>query len=522
MICVFLFLCLIRPQYAALVSLPAPENLSMNSKNFHHLLRWDPGPGTPAEGTQYEVFGSVNRNKWKPLGKTPTTSLKVKLNTNKKYNLSVQASYNQSSSKMSRSVTFEAFSDTRIGPAEVFLSGCGNCLTVNISLPEPDPSSKVSDLYRLYDPSFKVLWKKRGDPQNVLETKNRSFMLPNLEKGVEYCIQVEPDIRVNKNTEPSTWSCAFTSILEPSKVPVFVGVAAALLILVTGVIIVVMFSLYYSGFLCKLKANLPRALLMALGGGYTLTPEMPILEHVSISSEKSSRIHIHPTPQPAARGEEGEEEEEEEVEEVEEENKEYMDRGAELHNTDGSGPNSASGDSGVSTANRESEGSVTQGGLHQEEEEEEEEAEEAVSVRPEGGQTGLQGHVTKEEGVEKEGENEEEETEEIEEEEEEVCDSSGNVNLFSVKLSTLAASEEEEEEEEEIEEEEEEVVKEEDSRHLLTHLLDHTHTNSAVTHLTETHTRSSLEEEEEEEEDDEDDDDDDDDEEGFSGYMRHS
>lgn len=126
--------------------------------------------------------------------------------------------------------------------------------------------------------------------------------------------------------------------------------------------------------------------------------------------------------------EEDEEDDEEEGEEV------YMDRGAELSSGDSSCQDcsevsgnrtlAASGDSGCLTAEAEAlaaEFEVADGGLDKDEAEAAE-----VSFIPEGGQTGVQGHVTDEE------------------EDALVCDSSGNVDLFSVTLSALVVCEEEE------------------------------------------------------------------------------
>lgn len=42
----------------ALTSLPAPVNLSVKSVNFHHVLHWVPGPGTPT-GTEYRVYKAI-------------------------------------------------------------------------------------------------------------------------------------------------------------------------------------------------------------------------------------------------------------------------------------------------------------------------------------------------------------------------------------------------------------------------------------------------------------------------------
>lgn len=53
--------------------------------------------------------------------------------------------------------------------------------------------------------------------------------------------------------------CAYVCV---SSDPVVLGAVAALLSLVTGVLMTSMFCLHYTGFLCKLKTTLPRALIV--------------------------------------------------------------------------------------------------------------------------------------------------------------------------------------------------------------------------------------------------------------------
>lgn len=53
------------------------------------------------------------------------------------------------------------FSPAIIGPPKVSLVGCGNCIHVNISLPEADRSSGIKDIKSFYPGSqFSVYWKK--------------------------------------------------------------------------------------------------------------------------------------------------------------------------------------------------------------------------------------------------------------------------------------------------------------------------------------------------------------------------
>ncbi|XP_044073816.1 cytokine receptor family member b1 isoform X2 [Siniperca chuatsi] len=370
----------------------------------------------------------------KLLNVTKTSSIKVKLDNNIKYYLTVKASYNQTLSPESSKVIFTPFKDTKIGSPKLSLAGCGKCIQINISLPEADRSSRIDDIQKFYNAHFKVSWKKREEAVVSCETQNKSYTLNNLEDGMEYCVQVHTKIYLNKNTEPSTWNCIFTSIVEPSRGPHVLGAVAALLFLIVSVLMTTVFCLYYTGFLCKLMSTLPRSLTVSLSQGYTLTPERTIHDQISISSEmEKQRTHNNPTtPQPATRGANSDEEDEEEEEEG---TNIYMDRDAELSSgscwdSGGVSRNSTAGASGGLTVEAEVpdtkfEVEVTHGGLDRDEAN----AEGAeVSFMPEGGQSGVQRHVIDEE------------------EKEEVCDSSGNVDLFSVTVAALAVCDEEEKE----------------------------------------------------------------------------
>ncbi|KAM9346919.1 uncharacterized protein ABDE67_011240 [Symphorus nematophorus] len=499
-------------------SLPAPVNLSVSSFNFRHVLSWDPGPGTPP-GTQYTVFKVVDKTR-EELAKSATTSVTLKLkHPSELYYLTVRASYNHSMSGESRKCTFYPSESTKIGRPKLSLAGCGKCIQINISLPDPDRHSGIKNFHEFYYPRYRILWKKREgrEKPQLVETRDRSYTLPNLQKGVEYCFQVETSATLRVHVETSAWECTFTSIVEPSRGPVIVRTVAAVLICVGVVLMASMFCLYYTGFICNLKETLPRALVEALmSRGYTLTPEQTLPDHVSISPATSrQRKHKNPTaPRPAPGGANAEEVEEEEEEE-EEENV-YINRPAEL-----SSGQTSSEDSGDVPRNRTPAPAGDSGGstlevkvpdfevLHERTDEDEAEAEGAeVSFIP-------QGHFTGE------GEEEEDKEEEEEEEEEAVCDSSGDVNLLSVTLAALTACEEEEEQN-----------TTDDLEPLLLLLLhtesqtesqDRTAAPPARQDFTETRTetlsgclRTCEEEEEEEDEEDEED------EEEFSGYMKHT
>ncbi|KAF7645007.1 hypothetical protein LDENG_00212110 [Lucifuga dentata] len=441
---------------AVLSSLPAPVNVSIESVNFHHVLRWDPGPGTPP-GTRYKIFKKVNKNVRVQRCAGTNTRCKLKLDNNKYYRIYVQAVYNQILSPNSTEILFTPYKDTTIGPPKVSLAGCGTCINVNISMPEADKKSKIPDIQEMYKCPFRVMWHKSGGAMETLTTESKSFTLENLEAGMEYCVQVTAHISstINKNTKPSAWMCTYSSVVEPRRVPVVVSTVAALLVVVGVFLMTLMIILFYAGFLCNLNAALPRALLVLMQG-YILTPERTIPDLVSISSElNDQRKRRNPTvSQQANMGENlGEEDEEEEKEEGE---NAYMNRNAVLSSgtsssqksCDNSGTSkpTVSGNSGSLSARCSAEVEVLDAEIGVEvghrgldEDEAKDEGAEFAFVSDED-QTRIKGHIQSEE-----------EEEEIKKEEE--ADNSVNVNLFSVTLGSLERDKGDEEEEEEEEEE---------------------------------------------------------------------
>ncbi|XP_035531905.1 cytokine receptor family member b1 [Morone saxatilis] len=204
---------------SVLGSLPAPVNLTITSVNFFHVLHWDPGPGTPP-GTVYHVFrkNEIKKREWLSNETSFTLRSKTVDAQRELHELTVQASYNKTLSPESNKLLFSPYEDTKITSPKLSLAGCGNCIHINISIPKANKRSQINDIQKFYGGKFKILWKKRnGTVEEPYNTENKSFTLANLKRGVEYCVQVHMNFVVNKNTEPSAWECAFTSIVEPRR-----------------------------------------------------------------------------------------------------------------------------------------------------------------------------------------------------------------------------------------------------------------------------------------------------------------
>uniref|UniRef100_A0A673Z162 Uncharacterized LOC115161376 n=1 Tax=Salmo trutta TaxID=8032 RepID=A0A673Z162_SALTR len=441
--------------FLALCTLPAPVNVTIDSLNFHHVLRWIPGPGTPP-GTMYNILYSENNMALEIQHQTNMTNQKLDLKYPKEeYRLCVQASHNLFESPLA-GITFTPFTQTVIGPPTLSLDGCGNCLVINITLPQ------MGTIQKIYGTtvSFQIDWKRAEETQfKETRTTNLSYMLENLKVGTEYCVRVHTMITTNKQTQLSEWKCAHTSIVEPNRVPAVVAGLSVLLIVSGAGLMLLMFVLFYTGFVCKLKTHLPRS-LTALVEGYLVTPERTVPDLVSISSEpekqgKALTPKAHHNRENSNRA--GEEEEEDEEEEGGN-GTVYMDRDAGLSFDSSSSTTQSQEASGANVALLN--GAGHSGGLSFEAAaEEEEDAPVGVVVLGGQGQREVKGElatvISSLDGDQPRplglvGLGGEEEKEMREEEKEMRGETSGNVNLFSVTLGALKREEEEDENETDV------------------------------------------------------------------------
>ncbi|MGH0118643.1 UNVERIFIED_CONTAM: hypothetical protein FKN15_047623 [Acipenser sinensis] len=141
---------------------------------------------------------------------------------NEHYATQVQAfNETQHSDWTSMSSTFKPLSDTVLGPPEVSVSGCGDCLSLQIKPPRGKGKKTLLTLYHQFDYSIGVQNMKDGRKfSEQLEkwkgTVNHSIKL--LEPGTEYCVTVRMyRAGLNMNSKPCEPQCAFTSPEPVSK-----------------------------------------------------------------------------------------------------------------------------------------------------------------------------------------------------------------------------------------------------------------------------------------------------------------
>ncbi|KAJ8350890.1 hypothetical protein SKAU_G00260200 [Synaphobranchus kaupii] len=267
----------------ALGALPAPVNVTIESLNFEHILRWTAGPGTPP-GTAYKIKYSCHGKRLRLQPSFLNSSVTVLNLTRtfrkptKDYAVHVQALNGGMESPWS-SKLFCPYRDTILGPPQVSVTGHGDRLLLNITLPRGRAPETIEKIYHKF--RFFIFWKKAGESQEQTDTAAQSeHAINNLHRGVEYCVRVQPEIIENQNLLSSNWTCHFTSHLPLNPVPTVLTCVSVILILGSGGLL----GLNYTGFLCSLSPRPPNA-LMFLVRSYFLNVDATVPDQVSMICE---------------------------------------------------------------------------------------------------------------------------------------------------------------------------------------------------------------------------------------------
>nr|XP_020442456.1 interferon alpha/beta receptor 2-like isoform X4 [Monopterus albus] len=133
-------------------SLPAPASVSISSFNMEHILSFLPGPGTPSNTHFMVQTIRPRKNSWRLVagcselmaGQTCNLT-KVFKDPYDKYQARIQAFTPTQTSNWTVSQWFQPLTDTVLEPPDVSVSGCGNCLIMQLKVPT---TRGLKDLYR--------------------------------------------------------------------------------------------------------------------------------------------------------------------------------------------------------------------------------------------------------------------------------------------------------------------------------------------------------------------------------------
>ncbi|NWW42379.1 INAR2 protein, partial [Pedionomus torquatus] len=104
-----------------------------------------------------------------------------------------------------------------LGPPEVNISSCLNCINVTIKLPashlkKDEKLWSLTDIYREldYGITLKTLDEEHKRPQKQITEEIFSTVIEELYPNRNYCVSVTVAASLNKNSIPSPWKCITT------------------------------------------------------------------------------------------------------------------------------------------------------------------------------------------------------------------------------------------------------------------------------------------------------------------------
>ncbi|KAK1167942.1 interferon alpha/beta receptor 2-like isoform X1 [Acipenser oxyrinchus oxyrinchus] len=136
-------------------------------------------------------------------------------NIHRVYKARVQAITKTQQSSWTESKWFQPVSQTILGPPDVSVTGCGDCLLLKLKPPRGKGPEPLLDIYHEFD--YTITMKNNGK-REVSMKFHCEFVIENLEPGTEYCVTVRMyRAGLNMNSKPSEPQCAFTSPEPVSK-----------------------------------------------------------------------------------------------------------------------------------------------------------------------------------------------------------------------------------------------------------------------------------------------------------------
>ncbi|XP_075027812.1 interferon alpha/beta receptor 2 isoform X1 [Calonectris borealis] len=194
-----------------------PRNLQMESRNFQHILSWQ-AKSDPTVPTYYRVLYTDRRN-WKTAKQcSDITQLSCNLTDDFKefstqYSALVQ-SFIGTEVFNSSVLHFVPFTDTFLGPPEVNISSCLNCINVTIKLPtshlrKNEKLLSLIDIYEEldYDITVKTLDGEHKRPREKTTEEIFNTVIEELYPNRNYCVSVMVTASLNKHSIPSAWKC---------------------------------------------------------------------------------------------------------------------------------------------------------------------------------------------------------------------------------------------------------------------------------------------------------------------------
>ncbi|KAG7331524.1 hypothetical protein KOW79_005493 [Hemibagrus wyckioides] len=170
---------------------PAPDNISVNSSHFVHLLTWEAGPGSPA-GIYYRVIFRTYENGWRTVNSCVEVRYPLLCNLTdvfsnpyETYYINVTAFLGQEASVPGTSRPFRPVADTELEPPSMQASPCNNSLCVYLQ----SPSQRLHEVYENFHYVLNVT-NENGVQLYIHKTKGLGTKKLEVVPGLQYCVSV--------------------------------------------------------------------------------------------------------------------------------------------------------------------------------------------------------------------------------------------------------------------------------------------------------------------------------------------
>ncbi|XP_042644839.1 interferon alpha/beta receptor 2 isoform X2 [Tyto alba] len=197
-----------------------PHSLQMESCNFQHILSWQ-AKSDPSVPTFYRVLYSDERN-WNTAKQCSNiTQLSCNLTDDFKeifteYSALIQR-FIGNEVLNSSILRFVPLTDTFLGPPEVNISSCLNCINVTIKMPTSHFRANgkllpLTDIYEnlYYGITLKTLDGEHKRPHEKTTQEIFSTVIEDLYPNRNYCVSVMVTAFLKKYGIPSAWKCVTT------------------------------------------------------------------------------------------------------------------------------------------------------------------------------------------------------------------------------------------------------------------------------------------------------------------------
>lgn len=245
-----------------------PYNLRMDSHNFQHVLSWQ-AEHDPAVPASYNVLYRDSRS-WNWMSARQCSGiahLSCELTEEFKDRSAEYCALVQSIGGTqvlnSSELRFVPLTQTTLGPPEVNITSCPNCINVTIKLPtshfrEKGKLLSLTDIYEEldYDITLKSLDGEHKRPRQKTTEEVFSTVIEELYPSRNYCVSVVVTASLNKHSTPSPWKCV-TADSEARQGYHQVAVASA--VCVSLIVAAALKCMHTAGFILQ-KISLPETL----------------------------------------------------------------------------------------------------------------------------------------------------------------------------------------------------------------------------------------------------------------------